>query len=261
MFTTAAVFAVSILLILGDGFTGHSSAQANGLPPPRVVHAIDRYPYILWRETWGGAELLANSWSVYTGSTFALGGDIEADGWRLRTTGGYGQYTYKKRTHGLDGPANVKFTGRKTFTDLLGGYQTHWDRLTLRAFAGLASEQDFIDPRDVERSDNAFTYGGKLALEAWLAVSDDLWVSGDASWTSARDTYKLGMRTGLRVVDNLGIGLEARFDRDETFEAGRAGAFATLQYGDAGLTVAAGMTGDRDMQTSTYGSINLFYRY
>ena len=41
--------------------------------------------------------------------------------------------------------------------------------------------------------------------------------------------------------------------------AGRAGAFAMLRMGDAGLT--DGVTGDRDIRTSPCASLSLFYRY
>ena len=81
-----------------------SPVQADGVPQPRAVHAENQRAAMLWRETWGGGEVLANSWSLYTGATVALTGEITSTGWRLRTNGGYGQYSYSKWMRGLDGP-------------------------------------------------------------------------------------------------------------------------------------------------------------
>jgi hypothetical protein len=241
--------------------TPSSVSLAQGAPEPRIVHAIDRYPYILWRESWGGGELQARSWSLYSGTTVALTGDIEADGWRLRSTAGYGQYSYRKWIRGQDRPEHAKLTGRKVFSDVLLGHQLHWSRLTVKTFAGLTSERHIIDPRDADSDADGFAYGGKAALEAWLSVTDRHWLAGSASWASTHKSFKLELKTGYNVRKSLDIGIEARLDGDETYSAGRVGAFATWRVGDAGVTATAGYTGDREMRTSPYASLSLFYRY
>jgi hypothetical protein len=238
-----------------------SALRAQGAPEPRVIHAIDRYPYLLWRESWGGGEMQARSWSLYSGTTVALTGDIEAPGWRLRTTGGYGQYTYRKWIKGLDGPEFAKMTGRKVFSDALLGFQTHWSNLTVKAFGGFTTENHIVDARDIDSDSNGLSYGGKIALEAWLSLSNNYWMAGSASWASGFNTFKVEFKAGSAVWRNVDIGIETRFEGDETFNAGRLGAFATWQIGDAGLTATAGYTGDRDMRISPYASLSLFYRY
>ncbi len=251
------------VLVLGAALALYSAlpAHAEGAPQPRVIHAVDNYPYALWRESWVGGDVLANSWSIYSGSTFALTGDIERPGWRLRTIGGYGRYTYRKWIRGLDGPERPKFTGHKVFSDALLGYHFQWHRLTLKAFAGMTSERHIIDPRDPDNPVSDSAYGGKAALEAWLTVSDKQWLAGNISAASAFNTYKLGLRTGYAVLEALDLGLEARFEGNRAYNAGRIGGFATWRLDDAGLTVAVGATGDRDMRPSHYGRINLFVRY
>jgi Cellulose biosynthesis protein BcsS len=237
---------------------GHADSAA---PQPRVIHAVDRHPFVLWRETWAGGEMLANSWSVYTGSTVALTGDIEDVGWRLRSTGGYGQYSYRKLVRGLNGPEHVKYTGRKTFSDVLLGYQFHWNKLTLKAFAGASSEQHIIDPRDPDNPVANFTYGAKAALEAWLSISDKHWIAGDFSFSSTFNTYKLGLRTGYKLLEKLDVGIETRLEGNDAYQAGRAGGFATFRFDEAGVTLSGGVTGDRDMRTSHYANVSLFLRY
>ena len=220
---------------------------------------------MLWRSSWGGGDMLARSWSVYSGSDIALTGDIEATGWRLRSTAGYGQYSYRKWTRGLDGPENVKFRGHKTFSDVLVGYQYQWQDVTVKAFAGVASEQHIVDPRDPDMPAAGFSYGGKVALEAWVNLSRRYWIAGETSWASTINSYKVGLRSGYRLLADadlsLDAGIEARLEGDDSYLAGRGGVFTTLMVGDAGVTAAVGATGDRDGRASPYASVSVFYRY
>jgi hypothetical protein len=218
-------------------------------------------PPVQWLEAWAGGEMLANSWSIYSGSTIALKGDIKQPGWRMRATAGYGQYSYTQTTRGVGRSARQKLKGRKVFSDTLIGYQFQWQRLTLKTFTGVTFENHFIDPRDPENPVVDFSYGGKLALEAWLRLSEKHWLASDLSWASAFNTYKLGLRTGYAVLDDLDLGIETQFEGNDAFEAGRVGGFATWKLGDAALTVAGGATGDRDMRASHYGRAGLFFRF
>ena len=205
--------------------------------------------------------MLARSWSIYTGSTVALTGDIEGVGWRLRSNGGYGRYTYQRWIQGLDGPEYATFTGHKAFSDVMLGYHFRWQRLTLKAFGGIATEQHGVIPLDPDNEVAQFSYGGKVGLEAWLSVTDRYWIAAEASWASVFDTYKVGLRTGYRLLNELDVGLEARFEGNDAYETGRAGGFVTVRFGDVGITAAGGFTGDRDMRSSHYANVSLFLRY
>lgn len=217
-------------------------------------------PGAQWLEAWTGGEVLANSWSVYSGASMPLNGDVKQPGWRMRATAGYGQYAYTKSAPG-GGSTSLKLKGRKVFSDALIGYQFHWHNLVLRAFGGATFENHFVDPQDPDNPVIDFSYGGKVAMEAWLRPSERSWLAGDASWDSAFNTYKLGLRTGYAVLEPLDVGIETQIEGNDAFEAGRAGIFATWKVGDAALTVAGGATGDRDMRTSHYGRAGLFFRF
>jgi hypothetical protein len=241
-----------------------------------VDGGVDGQPYVQWRAAWTGAEVLANSWSVYSGATMSIFGDIaksvrdevgreetsrDETGWRVRVTGGYGQYSYRRWINGVAGREYRKFIGHKTFSDVLFGYQMQWNRLTFKAFGGLTAERHIVDPRDPENPVTGFSYGGKAALEAWLAISERHWLAADLAWDSAFETVRLGTRTGYRVFDNVDLGIEARFEGNQAFDAGRVGVLATWKFGDVALSGTVGVSGDRDMRTSPYGTVNLFYRY
>jgi len=240
-----------------------STASAERAPQPRTVDAsVDNYPYDRWRETWAGGEMLARSWSLYAGSTVALTGKIEGPGWRLRSIGGYGEYTYRKWVRTAEGRRdNVRFKGRKTFSDALIGYHAQWDWLTVKAFAGFASEQHLIDPRDRTNDVANFSYGGKVALETWARIGSRSWASVNVSWASTFDTAKAEFAAGYAVLDNLDVGIETRFEGDRSFKAGRIGGLLTWRLGDGGITAGGGVTGDRDGRTSHYARVGGFYRY
>lgn len=244
-------------LILHDA--GAALAQVS--PPTPVIYAIDRHPYLLWRETWTGGESLAATSSIYTGSTMALFGDIEQPGWRVRTTAGYGRYTYRKALAGPDGVTNTKLTGRNLFSDALLGYRTRWYGLTVKAFGGLASLRHFVDPRDPDRTRAKQTYGGKAALEAWLTLSPRSWIAADLAWTSTDQSSQLGLRTGYTLFKRFDLGVEAHYARHHGLDSGRIGGFATWRIGDAGITIASGASTENDRRTSAYGRISLLFRY
>ena len=107
---TAPLLAAALVL------SGAWPALAQAGPPPRVIYAVDKHPYVLWRDFWIGGEYLAASRSVYSGSTTALTGDIDRPGWRLRTIAGYGQYTYRKWLLEPDGRTFARLTGRQYFS-------------------------------------------------------------------------------------------------------------------------------------------------
>lgn len=240
-----------------------SPADAGGAPQPRTVHALDTYPYLLRNEAWGGTDIVSTSWSVYSGSTYALTGDIEQPGWRLRSTGGYGRYTYRKWRLGLDGKerVNLRYTARKYFSDLLVGYHFQWRRLTLKTFGGLTTERHVITPHDPDKSVTVMSYGGKAALNAWLSLSNRRWLATRISWASTVNTYKISTQAGHAVLDDLDLGIEAKLDGNDRYRTGRIGSFVTWRIGDAGLTIAADTSVDRSIHAVPYGSINLFMRY
>ena len=83
------------------------------------------------KEIWVGADAGAHNWLVYSGTTYAPFDDIHGDGLRLRSTAGYGQYSYQ-----WDVSTRVKVT--KTTADILVGYQQRFGALTAKAFIGAA---------------------------------------------------------------------------------------------------------------------------
>jgi hypothetical protein len=77
-----------------------NTASADELWAPIVNPSVDRMqPEYGWREVSGGVDAAGNQWLAYSGMTLApLSPNIYSDGRRLRVGGGYGQYSYDRRS-------------------------------------------------------------------------------------------------------------------------------------------------------------------
>lgn len=214
-----------------------------------------------WRQTWGGAQVVGSDWSVYSGTTVAPSGSISQPGWRLRATGGYGEYRY----HGVNrlGPTPTlqRFKGRSAFSDLLAGYQWQAGDWTIKAFAGASIIGHVISPRDLDNPVSGTHFGATAVVETWFNISRETWLSNSVSWSSVFRTYKADMRLGTRLTDNLDIGLEAAVTGDQMHDNGRAGGFIQFHVGETEIRASSGVSGDRDGNTDVYGTLNLLFTF
>jgi len=209
-----------------------------------------------WQEISAGAEATRNSWSAYSTLTVAPFSAIAADGFRLRTSGGYGRYRYE------GSPANgTTFGGINSFADAMLGYQIQFARTTIKGFAGGAGIGHAITPFDSGNEVNGLALGFKATIETWTDVTDALWLSMDGSWTQAHETYGSRMRGGWRVLPEVSIGLEAGLHGNATFEGARGGAFARYAPDWGEISLSGGVTGDIETPDSPYGSLNVLLRY
>lgn len=201
------------------------------------------------RELWVGADAGAHNWLVYSGTTFAPFGDIHADGWRLRATTGYGQYSYN-----WDASTRVKVD--KTYADAMVGYQHRFGELTAKAFVGWALLANAYDIESRSRSVAKSTDGIKGALELWLNLGASAWSSLDLSYADTRDTWSVRSRTGYRVLPTVSLGVEGVFNHADlagevqtsaklSVEGNsRIGAFARYEWFGGEISMSAGYSGD-----------------
>ncbi len=174
---------------------------ADGTLPPPPPPPLGVGP----REIWVGVDAGATNWLVYSGGTYAPWSDIHADGFRLRATDGYGQYTSRV--------SNIRAT--KTYADVLAGYQMRFGELTAKAFLGYAFlSQDFRVLSSAGRLRDVET-GVKGALELWLNIGKDGWASLDASYADTRATWSVRSRLGYRVLPTVSVGPEAIFNHSD----------------------------------------------
>jgi len=218
-----------------------------------------------WRETWGGAELMDNAWSIYLGQSFSLSEGIQSDGWRLRAVSGYGRYRYV--VDRWDGVAivPVRHTGVTSFADILIGYHKGLGPLTLKALAGVHLDSHSVGPADPDLDLAGTVVGAKLVLESWLNITDAAWGSLDLSWTTGRDTGSARLRTGWRLLPSLSIGIEAQLHGDVALQSLRAGAFARYEWTAGEVSISGGAAETRGesfrRDDGLYGTVNVLIRY
>ena len=219
---------------------------------------------LAWREISTGAEVGHDSWSLYVTSTIAPMGWLDQDGPRLRTTGGYGQYRYAgTRTIG-GARMPTDFRGVATFSEVLIGYQLGYGAATFKGFAGAAAVHHKVTPFDAGNETSGGDIGVKAAVESWVNLGEQPWLSLDASWTAAHDSYASRLRAGWRVLPQVSAGIEAGAVGIESYDNARGGMF--LRWAAAWGEVSASGGRSRTLESvqssdTTYGTLNVLVRY
>jgi hypothetical protein len=204
------------------------------------------------REFWAGAESFRNVWSLYTGSTYALGGNLRQDGFRLRAVSAMSHYAYSgKRYSPAAGDAvTVDFAGDAKQIDVLAGYQWSRGPLTVKSFAGWQITGHAIAPFDPETEVQGKLSGAKGALEIWYNIGNVAWASLDLSYARAYNAYSHRGRLGWRATERFSVGGELSIVGHDESDVRRAGAF--VRYDD-GVNEISGQ-GGWSMQPGIEGS-------
>ena len=230
-------------------------------------------PVLAWREISGGGIASLNGWSLYSGSTFAPFGDLASDGFRMRISSGYGHYHYTK-------PARFYYTcpkptlvcpadrvmGRVTFGDILAGYQFSTGPLTVKAFAGFATDTQTLSRPDSFNESAGAATGFRGVIEAWANISAKSWAAFDGSWTSAHDGYAAKVRLGYRLVDSVSVGLQEEVAGNIAGRRYNSGAFVRYEWSWGEAAASGGIateTGDfRNVsRDQLWSSVNVSVRY
>ena len=230
-------------------------------------------PVPAWREISGGGIATLNGWSLYSSSTFAPFGDLASDGFRMRIGSGYGRYQYTKPARfyytcpkpTLICPAG-HVTGRVTFGDILAGYQYSIGPMTVKAFAGFATDTQTLSRPDSFNESAGAATGFKGALEVWLNMTPKSWAAFDGSWTAAHDGYAAKVRVGYRLIDAVSVGLQEEVAGNIGGRRYNSGAFVRYEWswGEAAISggVATETANFRDIsRDQLWTSVNVSVRY
>lgn len=240
-----------VILLIGllDLLASLSTANAAEDPPAH-------------RDTWVGVNATKNMWQFYSGGTIAPFGHLHAEGWRLRASGGHGQYDYS----GKRDNERRSFSGAVIYLDALVGYQAQWGPLTVKALAGIAFIEHRIGPIDpVANTGPAF--GPKLQTELWYDAGNGYWASLNAAYTTAHDTFSVRARAAYRLTDEISLGpeieiMDTAVDTAELESAyGRGGGFAAYCWGTGEVSASAGLAGDIDGSSSPYVTVNIYSHF
>ena len=216
----------------------------------------------LTAEVWSGVQVTENSWFAYSGVIYAFGGDIFADGWRMRASGGGGTYSYQGRLpqQPLDSP-DVLFAGSSAATDLAVGYQQRFGPVIAKAFLGASYQDHRISPEDVFNPVSGTDIGALAIIDIWADLDARTWASLGGSYDSAFSSYAAYASAGYRVLPELSAGIEVGAFGNATLDAGRLGALLKWDTDFGELTAAAGVSGDYEDPSTPYGRVNWLVRF
>lgn len=213
-------------------------------------------------EIWSGAQVTDNSWYASSGLIYAFGGDVLADGLRVRAETGGGTYSYTGRQPGqpIDTP-DVLFQGTATEGEIAAGYQQRFGPMIARAFLGASYVDHEIRPKDVFNEVSGTAFGAVGRADLWWDIDARAWASAGASYDTAFSTYSAYASAGYRVLPELSLGLEAGAFGNATLDAGRIGALLRWDTGYGEMSAAAGVSGDYADPTTPYGRIDWLVRF
>ncbi len=226
-----------------------------------------------WREIAVGATVTPLSWALYSSATIAPLGGLDADGVRLRLGSGYGKYRYDTLPpargdcrYGFGDGRTKVINGRVTFADILAGYQLGIGNTTIKAFAGLAMDQQELTPLDICNRNSGRDLGFKAVVETWTNLTPAIWLALDGSWTQAHETYSARARLGYRVLPQLSIGFEEALLGNISGDLARSGLFARYDWSGGEVALAAGVSGQRfdfkDTSTDrTWMALSVMFRF
>jgi hypothetical protein len=221
-------------------------------------------------EIWAGADGTGARWSAYGGMAAALFGDVRADGWRLRTAGGYGRYHYSRPAFDPVNRRKVwpEFDGEMTFADVSVGYQKALGPFIAKLYIGITDETHVVVPRgasvlafDDQNKVQGSRRGLKGAIETWLSLGDWGFVHTDLNWSEPFGAYGGRTRLGYRLNPAWSTGLEAAVFGNANHDHGRAGGFLRFEWSQGEVSLAVGADGDQKAVTGAYGSLAAMLRF
>lgn len=141
------------------------------------------------------------------------------------------------------------------------GYQTTVGALILKAYLGVAFEQQTVMPPDISKTLQGSYWGAQGWLEAWLPLGEDFWLSADSSYFTGTSSYSAAMKIGYQPLSWLAIGPEFATYGDEDDVSGRAGIF--LRFNAAGMetTLAGGVSGAYRDDPGAYGMASMYKKF
>lgn len=236
--------------VAGMRAAGAAEPEQNGIVGRKLTY-----------EAWAGADATAHSWSVYGGMASSFQSDIRSDGWRLRSAGGYGAYSYTSPRWNGAARTLKNFDGVQSYTVLLLGYQHTLGPWIVKGFIGATQESHAISPFDTENIVQGGKIGVKGALETWLGMGETAFLQTDMSFSDVFQSYGARVRAGYRINPALSTGLEAAAIGNATYDTGRIGPFMRIEWSAAEVSISGGAAGDQSGVTGPYGSFSLMLRF
>lgn len=207
-----------------------------------------------------GVDVTSHSIFGYFGGVWAFGKNVSAPGPRLKVLGGMGQYDYDATLPGSFVESTID--GDVTLFHVLAGYQWQRGKWTVKTYAGVATEDHDLEPRDPENSVRGSKFGATGQLEVWRNLGTKSFLSFDSSYSTAFEGYFAQGRFGKRVSDRFSLGIEGAALGNQEYESGRGGGFLRLHIGQAEMTISGGLSSDyHGGDIGGYAALGLYGRF
>jgi Cellulose biosynthesis protein BcsS len=202
-------------------------------------------------EAYSGLDIASHGWIYgWVEGTVAPITNTDTSGLRLRLYGEAGQDQYQSET--FEGLTNRENWYRG---DALVGYAFEQEHFSAELYLG-ASVIDYVlrnpDPENPVQG----TKVGPVVAGEFESTYNRALISGEASYTTAFNTYYTKLKLGWEVANQIFIGPETGIDGDQRFNQWRVGVHVTaLNVGNARIAIGGGYEHDTDTGPGAYSTI------
>lgn len=197
---------------------------------------------------WTGVSAGPSSLYAYAGGTYALNGDMAANGFLARAEMGSGIYDHDGRSYEVP----------QYDVALLAGYRRGIGWNSLAVFIGPVYSVHDNDDEDADLRGSE--WGVKIELEGYTPVTDAIYVSAFANYATAFDTYHANIRAAYRITEDIAAGPAVSVlgsERYDQIRFGAAAAIDVLDYAELGITAGYGFA-EEDTDTGFYAGLNVW---
>jgi hypothetical protein len=175
---------------------------------------------------------------------------LDRSGFRLRTSGIVGTYTYESTDVG-------KVNGNLLGGAFLFGYEWVFKRASISVYAGGEVVNTTISPNDPNNQAKGTSAGLKLATDFYLTPTNATMIAGVFSYSTNFNSYYGRLKFGMAFANNIYIGPEIGALGDNFFQQWRIGGHVTgIRLGMLQFGAALGFLNDRVRGAGLYGTLD-----
>jgi hypothetical protein len=253
---------VLLTFVTVAGLTTATAAMAQNAPSPMVAKAPPQatpdfttglgYPNAGENvEAYAGLDIASHGWLFgWAEGTVAPITNTDTSGLRVRAYGEAGEYQYQSETFAGMTNRSAWYRG-----DVLVGYAVEQQHLDVEFYVGASVIDSVLSNPDPNNPVQGAKVGPVLEGE-FESVNNRTLISGEASYTTAFNTYETNLKLGWEVANAIFIGPETGIIGDQRFDQWRVGAHVSaLKVGNGRIAIGAGYEHDSDTGSGVYGTI------
>lgn len=222
------------------------SARANDFDDPRIM-------------LFSGRDIWRNGAFAYGGLIVAPSG-LDRDGLLLKVLLSGGLYRYHAQTLGGE-----RVVGAEWLTNILPGWRIKRGNAEFKVFMGPEIQNHYLRPDDSAKRLRDYSYGLRVAAEAWYEPTAETMIAADVSLSSIATSNSARAAYGWRVLEEMlgGIyfGPEFQYFGSNGYRHSRLGMHVTsMKTEDSEWSAAAGWARDSTGRSSPYVRLGILKR-